>query len=500
MAASFEVLRDDFDVTTQAELRVRELPPFEFRLSARNGWLVPAERGPQATGHPYWEILPDTGRIWRTQDANGALVGALPFALKEINQNCLHNGLLKFVFSDSDAPPRLHWLIGSETCQYLKFNATGSTKNAEWQVSDGEFSTALIAAHEALVARRLPARPIATVADAFPGIEAEPFAPPFPEHASVWGLVVDGVHYRGGCQTRFGPHPFCDELALPSYSTAKSLFAGLAYIAVSAARPDIDDLNLPELVPECALEDGRWDDVRLRHLVDMSTGNYSSTAFQADEDSASMTPFFLATTNAEKIRLACSIWPRQAQPGTRAVYHTTDTYLLGAALNRYVQRLGMRDLYDDVEFQMILHPARPGPLLRHTQRTDDPDRQPFTGYGLFYHPDDVARLGLYLIDGIQHADAIPAADHAAILFRDRSRMQRWDLARGEGYSMGFWGFDIAPHLGCTNPAWIAFMSGYGGIIWALLPNGMVYYFFGDGGHARWMDAVIEANKIQPICT
>ena len=43
------------------------------------------------------------------------------------------------------------------------------------------------------------------------------------------------------------------------------------------------------------------------------------------------------------------------------------------------------------------------------------------------------------------------------------------------------------------------MSGYGGIIWALLPNGLVYYHVNDGGHASWMDAVLESAKLTAIC-
>ena len=40
---------------------------------------------------------------------------------------------------------------------------------------------------------------------------------------------------------------------------------------------------VPELVPACDLPDQRWRDVRLRHLADMSTGNYASAEFHADD-------------------------------------------------------------------------------------------------------------------------------------------------------------------------------------------------------------------------
>jgi hypothetical protein len=43
------------------------------------------------------------------------------------------------------------------------------------------------------------------------------------------------------------------------------------------------------------------------------------------------------------------------------------------------------------------------------------------------------------------------------------------------------------------------MSGYGGILVALLPNGMIYYYFSDGGVYLSALGIAEANRIRPIC-
>ncbi len=43
------------------------------------------------------------------------------------------------------------------------------------------------------------------------------------------------------------------------------------------------------------------------------------------------------------------------------------------------------------------------------------------------------------------------------------------------------------------------MSGFGGITYALLPNGMTYYYFSDGYTFAWESAVIAANQIKPFC-
>jgi hypothetical protein len=54
-------------------------------------------------------------------------------------------------------------------------------------------------------------------------------------------------------------------------------------------------------------------------------------------------------------------------------------------------------------------------------------------------------------------------------------------------------------LGCQNPTWIPFLSGYGGITVALMPNGMNYYYFSDGGVFSWARAAAEANRIRTFC-
>ena len=501
-ADGFELVRDDFAIALRTELRIGELPPLEVSLQTDGGWIVPVQRGPRATGHPYWELMVEPGRLWADPEDPGRIWASLPFALKEISQNCLHNGLLRFSFTSEGKALEFDWLIAMETCQYLKFNAWGRDNTVSLKrfraLRPGDAHA--VSDHLEYIKHRLPIKPIESIGEDFPGVDPGPFQPPNQAHTSVYGYVTGGIHYRGGCQTRFGAHPFCDELALPSYSTAKSLFAGMAYMEMAHEWPELKDTMVLDLVPECDLEDRRWEGVLLRHLLDMTTGNYDSSVYHVDESSARMQPFFLATTNKEKLKQACELWPRKSAPGTQPVYHTTDDYLLGVALQRYLgSRIGeSADLHRGILLASVVGAIQPSQLLWHSQRTYDADAQPFVAYGLFFLPDDVARIGLDLLAEVP-ANGIERPYRDAYLFRDRTGMQQWELARGEGYNMGFWGFDIGPYSDCPEDTWIPFMSGYGGIIWALLPNGDVYYFFGDGGHGSWMDAVIEAHKINKIC-
>jgi hypothetical protein len=44
------------------------------------------------------------------------------------------------------------------------------------------------------------------------------------------------------------------------------------------------------------------------------------------------------------------------------------------------------------------------------------------------------------------------------------------------------------------------MSGYGGIVVAMFPNGMTYYYFSDGGVFRWAIAAAAADRMRNFCS
>ncbi|NND45770.1 MAG: serine hydrolase, partial [Xanthomonadales bacterium] len=298
--------------------------------------------------------------------------------------------------------------------------------------------------------------------------------------------VVDGVHYRSDCAARNGKYPLCDELLLPSYSTAKALFAGRVFDHFAKRDPGFPDTAVLKLVPECELPDGRWQGVTLRHLANMSTGLYDSEAFEADEGAQRMVDgFFIPTTNAARIEFACTAYPRMVPPGSVQVYHTSDTWLLGVAMNRYLQtRRGKEaDIHRDVLLREIYAPLSLSDATTHSLRSTDDDAQPYAGFGLTFTPDDAARLGLFLADKTPDFEQVPD----------------WPAARGERYRNGVWAVDAAAVVGCPEPVWIPFLSGFGGITIAMLPHGALFYVFGDGNTFRWLRTAAQLHAFQPWC-
>ncbi len=494
-----ETVADTYQVTHDAQLEVAKLPPFSFAYISDGSALIPLKRQPQRSDHPYWEIVLEPGRTWSDAADMGWSRAAIPFALKEKNQNCTHNGLMTFVYKQDGSISRVAWQIASETCLYLKLNLWGVVR-AQYEPVPALSDSAVVAAYRREVAARLPVKSFSALETDYPGLDAGAFRPSGNDDASVYGLVFNGAHYRSECPTRFGPYPFCDVLDLPSYSLAKSVFAGLTYLLLSKRWPELATMPVASLVPECRLADKRWDGVTLAHLVNMTTGNYKSAVFNADEDNDTGV-FFTAETHADKIRFSCEAWPHKSAAGSQWVYHTTDTYLLGVAMQNFLkQKLGDgADVHRDLLYPEVFEPLDLSPVLLWTQRTYDDRAQPFTGYGLVFHSDDLARIALALNSASSIGHTLAGTNFESAMFRAGTPLPAPPGRQGLAYSHGFWGVDATGWIGCSTSTWIPFMSGYGGIVVALLPNGGVYYFFTDSNQHGFRKAAVEANKVLNFC-
>lgn len=491
----FRLLRDDHRLVATDQLRAGA-PTLTVALTQDGDRLVAAPADPDWSGGRAWSWTVGSGRVWR--DARGRAVAVLPVALEARNANCIHNGHLVLTFDAAGAVESARAQIGGETCQYLKFDAWWTGAGDLRPVDPAQFTEAL-AADRANRAARLPTRPLADLRARTPDLDPRWLSQASGDREAVFGLVVDGVNYVAPCDTRFGADPYCDERALPSYSLAKSLVGGLGLMRMERLAPGTGDLTVGALVPECAGHG--WDDVPLLALLDMASGHYLSTDYEADEDDPRTAPFFDAETRADKLAFACRRFPRRGPPGRTWVYHTSDTFLLGEALTRSLR--GQRpaaDLYDDV-VAPIWSGLGLSPALRRTRRTLDAERTPLTGFGLTLLRDDAARLGEFLTparrDRPEALLSRPLLD--AALQRDGGGAGLPVGIPGFRYSHGFWARDVARVAGCPAPVWAPFMSGFGGISIVIFPNDVVFYAFGDEGRFDWGAAAKAAHAIKGFC-
>ena len=352
------------------------------------------------------------------------------------------------------------------------------------------------------LASRIPTRPIESLARDYPaaGIDVRAFGSGVtPADMTDYGVYFRGVDYIAGCATRYGSYAYCDEMRLPSYSTAKSTFASLAAMRLGqffgAGR--VQSLKIADLVPEHQLGD-RWDDVTLRNALDMATGHYVSAADGVDESSPPEEEFLLAEPYSVKIEIAFSGFPYREPPGRRWVYQSHDTFIATRAMTNFIGQ----DLFAFMR-RSVYEPAGLSQGFMETLRTDNsPDGQPMGHNGLFYNRDDVAKLIRFITDDHGRAGGRQLLD-PSMLDAALQRTSDHGLPTGTGffYNDGFWAKHFTPaefpQYKCSF--WVPFMSGFGGITIAILPNGATYWYFSDNDEFSWYDAVYEAAKLAPVC-
>jgi hypothetical protein len=517
---SFRLLRDNEKIDTGADSPWRHLSTFSFQFVQNGSYLIPVQQGLVITGSPAWNYIVGPGRVWQEDGDHGYMRASLPFALVLRNHNCVHNGEMTFLFSNKKSPhiSRARYQITQETCEYFKFNMWGQLP-ATYVHSKVAGAGDLRKAAAAEMANRLPTKPFNALAADYPnsGLDLGNFMSgrKFPEDVTTYGLFINGIHYVGTCQTRYGMYAFCDNMRFASYSVAKSAFAGLALMWLgrqygSSVYRELIRNHVPQYV-----DGGDWTNVTFANTSDMATGNYISTKEEEDEDGPHEDAFTRAEPYAEKIADAFTPFPHNANPGTTFVYQTHATFVLTQAMNSYLQqRQGSgADIFNSIR-DMVYKPIHLSQGGLTMLRTDNSATgKPFGGYGLFLIQDDVAKIGRLLnnsggmIDGKQ---ALDAARLKESLFRtaDPTSMSLpvpWSenpsVQNTYRYHNYFWARHMTtaefPQYHCDF--WVPLMSGYGGNSVLLLPNGATFYIFSDGDEWEWFGAVNEINKIAPFC-
>ena len=482
---------------------------FSYRFVQDGDALVPLRRGAIPGRHGWWEVILEPGRVWTEPGDQGLARAAIPFTLEEKNANCMHNGVLMFLFGADGTASRTAMQVTGETCNYLHVDLWALLETGyrpqplPLQRATDSAAAAAVAAYREERAARLPHRSLAQLGAEHPELDIGALAIGAAGASTLHGVVVGGIHYSSDCETRTGAYPYCDELDLPSYSLAKSVFAATALMRLQALHPQTAAQPVSAHVPLC--NGPAWEGVTFLNALDMATGNYASAAFEADEFAAGTAGLFVPLDHASKIRYSCTVYPHQAAPGTLWAYHSSDTYILGTALAAYLRALpghGQDDLFRDLIVAQVFAPLHLSATSKATRRTYDAVAQPFTGWGLTFKPGDVARLGVFY--GVDHGSIAgqPLLDPTLL---DQA-LQRDATARGLQtagfanlrYQHGFWARNVRAVLDCAHDTWVPFLSGFGGISLVLFPNGVVYYNFADDGQLASFDWAAPARELRKL--
>ena len=425
----------------------------------------------------------------------------MPIALMHKNANCVHNGVLIFFIEKQNTSDALVQ-VASETCASLQFNYTGVFQtNYESQPTSPRISNRI----RSKDATEQTSAPIEMLYDKYPSLLGALASSPIFEEDKVtlFGLIDEQIHYTSQCDTRAGQYPMCNQLLLPSFSLAKSIAGALSLSLIETQFPYARESFLIDYLDVCRKD--KWQNVTFENLSDMATGIYQSKKHYVDEDSPKHVQFIYdQKTNLDKIETACSLFQYRTTPGKRFVYHTSDTYLLGAAMNAFLKKNSkMNDYYSDV---LIPYLTKRGfsDALQYSLRTKDTAQQAFTGWGMYFLREDLFLLSILLHEAREASalelhflrDALnPTQDNSLVAISTNNSFYK-DIF----YNNGFFSIKLnKSKFNCTEDVWVPFMSGWGGITFVLLPNKMTYYFFSDGHTHSFKEAIFAIHQVRPLC-
>lgn len=492
--SQFEYLHGELSSQNQT------LPTIEIDFVQSEGYLIPVQRGLIILEHPGWNIIIEPGRVWQEMGDRGYSRASFPFALVVKGSNATFNGTMTFLFDDQHVSP-VWYQITQETILNVEANMWGFFQ-AEYQPKLVANGNEIKAAFLNELAERFPTKPIESLADDYPGVDISAFSRNVvPEHMTWYGFVINDINYIGGCETRFGIYPYCEYMRAPAYGTTNSGFVSIALMRLAQIYgPEVMDLLIKDYLPETAASPGNWDTVTFNHTLDMSTGNYGDSGHMTDESSNLMETYLSTQPYEERIAIALN-WPNSGEPGETWIYHSSDSFILVQAMNNFLitQQGPDADIFDFVVEEVFL-PLDMGPGVMSILRTSEDNwhGHPLGSYGMWWIPDDIAKLGTLLSNGgqingqqILHPGLLAAAlqqnpDDRGIKISDPSYL----------YNNSF----RAQHYSSRNcDFWVPVMQGESGNIVAFFPNETFYYYFSDNQNFFWEDSMRESNKLVPFC-
>jgi len=486
----FKIIKDSFEINKNFK-PLSKLPALDLNFSIEDSKFIPKQRSLTATPNFLWDIQYGVGEVW--YDEFGNIRTSFPFSLIQKNQNCVHNGVILFDMTEDGGISNLVYQVASETCRWFQFDLIGSAE-VTLDKSDGS-DTATVKSHKDWIESAIPLQSLSTLENStkYLGSVKEVL----PENMTMYGFYDGNAHYRGGCMTRKGRYPYCSELLVPSFSLAKSIFASNAMSLLEIDFPNIKNLFISDYVPECSSK--KWRSVTFGNTLDMATGQYKYKNYYSEDWYLEQEGYFKNFTHKDKIKSACNFFKKQVNPGTKLSYHSSDTYILGTALNQFYQKNvnSTGDIYYDL-MMPLWDSLGLSDSTNEIRRSLDNVQQPFAEMGMFMLSDDVVKIGKYFLDIRKTVEEGIMFEALQKNVNDRGLVAINNLLY---YNKGFWVKRFSgSKFGCSSDVWIPFMSGTGGITLVLLPNNTLYYYFSDGDEYEWDRAVEFANNLRPFCS
>lgn len=484
----------------------RTFPDFTVAFFTHGEHLVPVVRD---ILQPPGTLIFSPGQVWSEPGDQGMSRAAFPFVVIDQYNNGTHNGLATFLYDDTRVSA-LWFQVVQETAAWAKYDFWGQAPMTytPGSIADEE---ALRAQFAAELQQQTPIQPWSDL----PVSSGAPWLEGFdgdaaPEDISANGLIANGVIYLRGCQTRYGPYPYCRHMRHGVFSITKSLGAAVTLLRLAQAYGDaVFDLKIKDYVTVTAAHEG-WEQVTFGEVLNMATGIGDLAPERepndpvADENKPKMFQWIRARTAKEKLDISFSYGKYAWGPGEVVRYNSTQTFVLAAAMDSFLKRqVGSNAYLWDLVVAEVFRPIGIfyAPMM-HTQEADGGRGIPLLAYGLYPTIDDIAKLTSLLQNGGQHQgrQVLHAAKLAEALYKKTDAMglptgrkNRFGAAR---YHRSFWSVPYRTSNGCFFQ--LPYMAGYGGNLVVLLPNGVSAFRFADGFNFDLESMVLAGEAIRPF--
>ena len=492
-------------------------PRVSLEFISNQGNLIPIERDiiiPEDTDS-YWQIQVSPGRVW-SEVADGDMSRAsFPFILTSIIENESYNGIATFLY-DEESISSLRYQIVSQLSPFViqtHFVATGQT---EVTYQHKRFDNINVTQDfERELGSKLPWRDWTELQGKFGKQVFENFDSGIdPAMTLTSGLVIDGEIYVRSMNTPFGPYPYPHEMRHGVWSVTKTM-AGMLTLMRMAQKYgyEILDYKIVDYLNINVDHDG-WKDVTFRNVFSMATGigtgshnvnpNYigvgdaSRPANNAGFDD--YMAWYFAPSLEDKLNEIYKISSYPWGPGEHARYRDRDIFIGAAALEALFREKEGDDA--DLWQMMVEEVYRPIGIhhisMTHTRESNERGT-PILAWGIYVSIDDIAKISMLIQNGGKHngMQLLSKEGISEALYETEIR----GLPTGESnvhgdktYHLTFWHENFVTESGVLHQT--PRMSGYGGNIVQLMPNGMIGFRIGNGGDVTLEQMTIIADQIK----
>jgi CubicO group peptidase (beta-lactamase class C family) len=510
-------MRSNPEAIEPADIRGKKtqlFPGVTLQFVSHGEYLVPVERNiiEPPGSDSYWHFHAGPGRVWSEEDDNGMSRASFPFFLTNLFENETYNGIATFLYDD-DSVSQLRYQIVQQLSPFMvktKFIAWHQQAMA-YEPQDIAADT-LIADFEEELADRLVWHDWSKLEDKYGADLFSDFDSGIdPSLVVAGGLVIDGEVYVHSMATLYGDYPYPREMRHGVWSVTKTL-TGLVTLSRMAEKygDEILEYKIKDLVQVTADHDG-WEDVTLRHAMSMATGigpgttnlkpnNFSDGNYDVDYDD--YVDWMFAPTAQEKLDLLFKVPNYPWGPGEVARYRDRDIFVGAAAMDSlYRSKEG-----DDADLWQMMLDEVYGPIGVHhlpQTRTWEVDRPgvPLLAWGVYVTIDDVAKIAGLIQNGGSHkgVQLLSKDVLAEALYKTDVRGLPTGASNKYGintYHLTVWHHNYSTSSGQTYT--IPGMSGYGGNLVRIMPNGMIGFRMGNGGSKPVEQMIGIADRIRPF--